>query len=66
MFPTLQCPSKRITMTQEAIQQQIEVLQRAHEMTSSPEASRKFLIDAGIIKAKTPSTKKKAAKRKTK
>jgi hypothetical protein len=66
MSPTLQCPGKRIPMTQEAIQHQIDILQRAHELTSSPEASRKFLIDAGIIKEKAPSKKKKAVKRKTK
>jgi hypothetical protein len=58
--------AKRIKMTQEAIQRQIESLRRAHEMTSSPEANHQFLVDAGIIKAKAPAKKKKTAKRKTK
>jgi hypothetical protein len=38
-------------MTQEAIQQQIEAIRKASaDASKSPEAARKFLIDAGIIK----------------
>ncbi|MBS1563551.1 MAG: hypothetical protein JST39_04145 [Bacteroidetes bacterium] len=39
-------------MTQEAIQKQIEIIQRVSaEVLKSKESSRQFLIDAGIIKA---------------
>jgi hypothetical protein len=41
---------KRIKMTQEAIQLQIESLRRVAEKINTPEAARQFLIDAGIIK----------------
>ena len=38
-------------MTQEAIRQQIEAIRKAsHDAGKSPETSRQFLIDAGIIK----------------
>lgn len=55
--------AKRITMTQEAIQRQIEAIDRVAATLNTPEKARQFLIDAGIIKA----PKKKAkAKRQTK
>lgn len=67
MSPTLQCPGKRITMTQEAIQHQIDVIRKVGEMTRGREASRQFLIDAGIIQekvtSKTTAAKTTAAKK---
>ena len=61
--PTLSVHAIRITMTQEAIQKQIESLDRVAATLNTPKKARQFLIDAGIIKA----PKKKAkAKRKTK
>jgi len=50
-------------MTQEAIQRQIESLNRVAALTNTPETALQFLIDAGIVKAPK---KKKQAKRKTK
>ena len=63
-LPTLQCPSKRTEMTQEAIQLQIEALERAGaELAKSPEASRQFLINIGLLKEKSPKRKKQAKHR---
>ncbi len=55
--------AKRITMTQEAIQRQIEALDKVAATLNTPEKARQFLIDAGIIKAPKKKTK---AKRQTK
>ena len=54
--------AKRITMTQEAIQRQIEDLDRVAATLNTKGKARQFLIDAGIIKAPKKKTK---AKRKT-
>lgn len=51
-------------MTQEAIQLQIEALERAGaELAKNPELGRQFLINIGLIKEKTPRKKKQAKKR---
>jgi len=48
-------------MTQIAIDQQIEAIKKVtQEALKSPETALKFLIDAGIIKAKTETTQKPA------
>jgi hypothetical protein len=47
-------------MTQEAIQAQIESLDRVAARINTPEAARQFLMDAGIIKVKAPKKKIKA------
>jgi hypothetical protein len=47
-------PEQIQTMTQIAIQQQIEVIKKANQdARKTKEAARKFLIDAGIIKEAT-------------
>jgi hypothetical protein len=45
-------------MTQQAIQKQIESLERVAARINTPQTARQFLVDAGIIKA--PKKKKKA------
>lgn len=51
-------------MTQEAIQHQIEVLNRvAAKLERNPELGRQVLINIGLMKDETPQKKKRAKKR---
>ena len=55
--------SKRINMTEEEVEEAIQILREADKMINTPEKARQFLIAVGSIKAPK---KKKKAKRKTK